>query len=731
MTPCTGEPVPVGKFLFVVVFLVRYDMAAGEQIAEGAPEELLTFAPLEDGNGLEIVDHIERRHVTIETSRSVTPSESSTDLFEFPVRRAISIDIDGLFLPQQLAMIVRNSLGFMVAEVSKGDLRSFPSGVYTLDPGAHIKIYIKFDSGFEVSVSSEGIRIDLDSMSTVHIGMRSHHKQPAATITTTGSVPDLMQAISYFSSALKTTSCERSYPTLRGHPPVLEIGEELSIPPVLTRPETGIRIEIPENYRSVFVTSPLAYYLGARVTSGEEAKLVTEVGFEYPLSPPGQGLVESVERVLKQVFFLDCVTRTEGFFQVNLHERNVIEDVVDLDFAELYEQPIVEQIETYLQLPYDLVEPHLPTWKLTSHVMPSLGNVEVLPFLVNDLALIKIPDSTTPRPSPAQSLTVDEFTRSSGGRLAEPRASVSPAPTPSTVRIQDDESMEQIWLGEGAPLGASKAMLEAFHNRLQREPSDSDIDITVVCNASEMGQERDIVDEVYGSREELPFDVAVHRELTADEMTEVLIEETDFLHYIGHIDAGGFECVDGRLDVSTIDYTGVDTFFLNACSSYEQGMELIKAGSIAGVVTLQDVINSGAERVGRTLARLLNWGFPLRPAMNIARNESIMGGHYLVIGDGSVDIAQTQTGYQGLCELGSTNHGWRLKFRTYPTRDKGPGSIIVPSLDRCDEYFLISGTTREFYLEEDELIEFLLTEEMPIIFEDELLWCSDLLEDLS
>jgi hypothetical protein len=34
----------------------------------------------------------------------------------------------------------------------------------------------------------------------------------------------------------------------------------------------------------------------------------------------------------------------------------------------------------------------------------------------------------------------------------------------------------------------------------------------------------------------------------------------DFLHYIGHIDADGFECRDGRLDVRTLDRVGVDAF---------------------------------------------------------------------------------------------------------------------------------------------------------------------------
>jgi hypothetical protein len=271
-------------------------------------------------------------------------------------------------------------------------------------------------------------------------------------------------------------------------------------------------------------------------------------------------------------------------------------------------------------------------------------------------------------------------------------------------------------------------MIEAFENRLDRIPADGDIDITVVCNEAEMGQERDVVNEVYGSRQELPFDVAIHRELTVDELEDVLKRDADFLHYIGHIDAGGFECTDGRLDASSLERTGVDVFFLNACTSYAQGLNLIKAGSIAGVVTLQDVINSGAERVGMMLARLLNWGFPLRPALNLAQRESIMGGHYLVIGDGSIDIAQPRAGIQGLCDISRDSDDWRLRFQSFPTRSREMGTIVTPNINNCDEIFLISKSTRPYRLEEYELVEYLEVEEMPIRYGGEIMWSSDFLE---
>lgn len=109
-----------------------------------------------------------------------------------------------------------------------------------------------------------------------------------------------MAAISALSSALKTTTCERSYPTLRGHPPRIECGDKLHIPDELSRPETGIRLEVPPSLENVFVAAPLVYYLGAEMVPGEKPRLVTE-RFEYPLDD--FPLEREIERLLKQVFF--------------------------------------------------------------------------------------------------------------------------------------------------------------------------------------------------------------------------------------------------------------------------------------------------------------------------------------------------------------------------------------------------------------------------------------------
>ena len=218
-----------------------------------------------------------------------------------------------------------------------------------------------------------------------------------------------------------------------------------------------------------------------------------------------------------------------------------------------------------------------------------------------------------------------------------------------------------------------------------------------------MADERDVVDEVYASRDELPFDVRVHHDLTRAELRDVLSTEADLLHYIGHIDGEGFECADGKLDATTLAAAGPDAFLLNACQSYEQGAALIEAGAIAGIVTLSDVINSGAVRMGRMLARLLNRGFTVGSALEVAREDSIIGDQYTIIGDSGLSLARTDGGLPNVCVVRQRADGYELEWETHPSTSFGMGSLVIPLLDDIDEYHLWSGDSRTFELTQSEL----------------------------
>jgi hypothetical protein len=682
----------------------------------------VSIASRETNTGLTISDAVERRQYVLDTPTAATPTAVDCDRFWFPVDEAVSVETTSLTLPSVVATYVRTADGEMLAEVDHFDSYDFPTGAYSVELCAPIKLYVYTDGPLTVEAMADSMELRFDDDAEVLVGARSHHKRPEATITTTEDPRDQMAAVSALSSALKTTTCERSYPTLRGHPPTIELGDELDIPDELSPPDTGVRIEIPPTRRYLYPAAPLAYYLGATVEPGAVPRIVTDSGFEHALDSP-RGYEAEVERVLKQTFFFDCVTRTEGYYKVDLHERAAIEHLVDLDFAALYDRSLAEQLEAYLDVPYAVVEDHVPEWKLTTHVDPTPENAELLPFLVNDLAVVRLPQGQSVTPSEAQLAAVDDFTRDDFTRSATDGGTGAPA----LVQPEQTNSLEQAWAGEDAPVGASKASIQAFRNRLDRTASDGDIDITVVCNDDAMGEEGNLAEEVYGSRDDLPFDVTIYRNLSTAALQAVIETEMDFLHYIGHIDDEGFDCSDGKLDVADLDTVGVDAFLLNACRSYDQGMALIERGAIGGVVTLTDVINSGAVRVGKTMVRLLNQGFPLRAALDIAKDQSIVGGQYTVVGDGNMDVAQSDSRTPVLLEVESKGERYELSSRVYPTDSHGMGSITTFPLS--EECYIASGTLETLEVTREELETAVSVENMPLYFDGQLLWSSEL--DLS
>jgi hypothetical protein len=680
-----------------------------------------------DGNqpGLALIDSIDRHRYVVYTSASVTPSVADRDSFEYPVDHAVDIHTGSITLPSVVGINVRDCSGEVLTRTEECADESFPAGRYTLELSAPLKVYLIVESSVHITSDITQTRIDFGTETTVRVGARSHHQSPAATLTTTDDPVDMMRAITAFSSALKTTGVDRSYPSLRGHPPAIELGDDLSIPPELNAPETGITIEIPPEYQYIYVVSSLAYYLGATVVPGTVPKIVTTTGFEHRLDSL-DGFENEVERVLKQCFFLDCLTRTEGNDGINLHERRILDSVLDVPLGELNEQSLSEQIETYLSVPFGDIEPHLPDWKITSHVSPTPDTIETIPFLVHDLAVIKTPreESESAPSNDVESEAIAEFVRD--GALTRSTTDSSPL-SRDYVQPETTDSLEHVWVGDETPLGASKATTTAFQNRLQRSPTQGDITITVVCNESEMDDERAAIDSVYGSRDDLPFDVSVHHELTTDELAIALTTQADFFHYIGHVDPDGFRCSDGLFDARTLDSVGVDAFFLNACQSYEQGMALIDAGAIGGGVTLGNVIDDGAFRIGCTMAGLLNRGFPLRPAMDIASGESLIGHEYLVVGDGGLAIAQAESGIPMLGKIERMEDDqFELTLYMYPTSCHGMGSVSKPYLIEEDEHRLISSGSNTYTLSSLELDGFLGLEQIPIDIDGNVQWSDEI-----
>ncbi|WP_199268476.1 hypothetical protein [Halomarina oriensis] len=689
----------------------------------------MTFVRIERGpdGQLRVRDRIERRRCDLFADRPVTPRPVADEHFAAPVDTAVSVDVAELSYPEVVETYVRDETGAVVHGMRHFETHDLPAGEYSVELCSPIKLYLRVEGPLTIDADGNRTSLTFGRDVEVLLGARSYHERPATTITTTTDPHDVMAAVSHLGSALKTTSPERSFPTLRGHPPGIQLGDELSIPDGLDRPDSGVTIEVPPTLDAVYPVTPLAYYLAASVEPGDDPRLVADE-FEYALDGPN-GFESTVERVLKQVLFLDCVVRTEGYYPVELQERKMVESALPFDLSAVYDRPLAEQLREYLAVPYDTLEPHMPTWKLTSHVEPVAANLETLPFLLDDLSLIRTPDAREVTPAEAQSTAIDSFMRERTTR------SFSSPPTPRLVRPEPTDSLEQAWVGPDVPVGASKVTAAAFRNRLRQEPTEGDLSLAVICNDDTMLDEHETASDVYGSRDSLPFDVTVHRDLTTDRLAEVFAADVDFLHYIGHIDDAGFRCPDGHLDATTLDDVGVDAFFLNACTSYQQGMALIDAGAVGGIVTVADVVNTGATAVGRMLTRMLNAGFPLQAALSVASDESLFGAQYLVVGDGNTEIAQSEAGstsimyFENRPDGGGDRETYEVSFQFYPNRLYGMGSLGTPVLEGYTDSILAGNETPTYSASGRDIRSLLDISSCPVRVDDEWRWSEELPRD--
>jgi hypothetical protein len=683
----------------------------------------IAFRSIAEPPGVEVFDPIEQRHLRIQTGAQVDPERASTDVFRFPVDTAVAIETNCLRFEQREKVHVHDADGDVVTEVQKDSRVEFDDdGQYELGIHSSIQLYCRVDGPFTIDQGFDNFEISFPAATRVTIGARTLHERPAGTIVTTPDERGLADAISLFSSALKTTSPERSFPTLRGHPPLVELGDSFDVPDGIEPTTSDVTIEVPASYQHLLTVAPLSYYLAADVEFGAEPRLVTDDGFVLDLGT-GQAFEDTVARTLKQQFLLDCVVRTEGLFPTELHERKALVDDIPFDLRDTYESSIGERLRRYANVPYEVVEPELPRWPLTAHLPGDPEAVPFLSFVVGDMGVVRNATGDVVTRTPT---TNDGSTKTLDGAAADTAvdgggggAGTVDGDDMALTFVEPDhtgESLEHAWFGDHIPQGASMPTMAAFENQLDRGDRGESIEIAVICNDPHMIDEQTSLEDAYGDRDELPYDVTTKFGLSTDALAEFLMHESvDFLHYIGHAERDGLRCIDGKLDVRELDSVNLQTFLLNACQSQAQAMALVERGAFGGVGTLGDVVNDYAIEIGKLFARLLDLGFPLRSAIDIVSETSTIGQQYIVVGDGSVDMVQSTGGSPLVSEITGEGRFERdVKFTVYPTNYNRLGSTAKMTLESMTDAYVVPAETDSYTIPYDELKEFLAWMTYPV-----------------
>lgn len=570
------------------------------------------------------------------------------------------------------------------------------------------------------------VGIHFQRPSRVQVGFRSRVDRPRHAITVPETFSGMVTAVRHLSAAIDTDAPDKSYPSRRAHPPSIETGPTIEIPEPVRRATTdaAITVAIPPANEPLLVTAPLVYYLQADLHVVERGGARIDAP---TLSTPWRlgrtaPLEVDVARVLERVFFLDCLVRNAGPYGVDLREFDLL-DRLELDADDLYTRPTAERLASYRGAEYRAVAPELPAWHLSTVVAPTLPNVRALPYLLDRLSLVERP---APVPVGRQAAVAESVPLTYASRSAAPGRQPDDRPVRNASRL----GLTQGWLAAGTPIDAFRVTRSAFEHRFRyHRSSDGPRRVVLVINDESMLDERAGVERIYEARSaELSIEVDVAEAVTRAELADVLRSSVDFLHFIGHCEPSGLRCVDGTLAATDVGPTNVQTFFLNACGSFAQGLELVKRGSMAGAVTLHDVLNPEATDVGVAFARLVMYGFSVSHALALASRHSLSNKFYTVVGDGTHRLAQGEDAFP--TELVAERLGpdeFRVQFN-FPHTGV-PGGLAVPVLPAVTEPVL-RGCPYTAVLGRDRFVDFLTDTQIPVVLDGRLYWSTALAAQL-
>ncbi|MFP8888876.1 hypothetical protein ACLI4U_03790 [Natrialbaceae archaeon A-CW2] len=596
-----------------------------------------------------------------------------------------------------------------------------PPGEYVLDIDTEIKTYLRFSGRATIRRTADYSRVvvTFPERTRTILGFRSRHELPADTITVPDTPAGVARGVSCLSASIKTTSPDRTYPTLRGHPPLLETEPSCSSRPTI--PDgSGVELLVPPCYESVFVVAPLAYYLQATVRTehGITPRLrLPSVAREHELEPM-PALERTVEQLLRQCFFLDCLVRNAGPYGSNLAEMSLLR-ALEMDESSLYTATPQERLAAYLDVPFSAIEHRIPPWHLSMYVEPEPDSTDALPYLLDRLSLVFTPQTSRLEGRELVERSLDDFYRGDSRGIGQVASVDIVKPELRGGRVHG-------WLADGVPIDVFKSNVDAYRNRLSylaRESQSSSI--CVVLNDPEMAGERDRVESIYRQRaDELSIDVRVKEGLRTHELASLFETDHAFVHYIGHCETEGFRCPDGSLAASSIDESRVETFFLNACGSYYEGMELIERGSVAGAVTFTQVLNEHALKVGSTFAKLLVHGFSFERAMRLARRRIMMGKDYAVVGDGTHSLTDGDLTLPTTATIQPLDDGgYYVELECYSTRVNG---LYYFPHTNDNEYAYLCGSQASFMMDSTEVAQFLREAKLAVIYDGDVYWSPEL-----
>ena len=627
-----------------------------------------------DGSTLRVRDALHEGALALRAGREVDPQPALTDLFAFPVDDAVSFETDCLCVSSITSATLRDESGDHLGMFS-GHTVEQPRGTYVLGIEGSVKVYVRIPDvaltgGYEsVERDDATLRVTLAEPRTVTVGARSLHERPEATITVPDDPAAFAEALPYLGASIKEFSPERSWPTLRGHPPAISRGESLRVPDGLERPETGVTIRVPTTYASLYEVAPLAYYLGAAVEPAETPELVLANGYVEPLETPEASLAERADAVLRRTLLMDSLVRVGGYFSNSRYEYEAIAGELPFYPPELYDATVSDQLMEYLEVSPSLLDRHLPDRPLRATLRDGPAGAELVPHLVHDLASIAV-DRQESRPSGSADDAV--------GLSAD-----------GAVGCSDDDAVAVGRSARPVPPGETLLVREAYETALDRSPPEAtDAEILIVSGDDDPGAWREVRDAATDGIEPAVAAADLLVDPTVREFDAAIGDGYDLVLCLLSATDGGIACADGVAEPTALGSTPAWGMLLAGSDALGVAASLCERGVVTALATDERPAPGTVGRLLRCLVR----GHSFAVAARFLGREEV--GAYRTVGaqPRSVLLRDGESIPFLLDLTAEAVDGYRVTLWGHPTAENRTGGVCLLHEDVTLDTLQLSGS---------------------------------------
>jgi len=665
-----------------------------------------------DDNQLQFVDTKSGENLLVNADQPVTPHIEWNPDVEWPVVATAQFIAQRIELPESGGVTFIREPDFHHRKTAVEGKTPF-SGESIIEFNLHPKLYVHTEGEGQIVAKQESIGrgdrgrkiLEMDEPTEITVGGRPMVEANLGTLTIPETTEGVRKALDWLGDPIRTDSPARVWPTLRPPTYRIEVGDSFDLPDSDTPSQSGIELALPDSLAYLYPATTAAYYLNAEVVSNQTPELRIPAYDIAKSLPKGEAFVDALRELVDGIFMLDATAREPegvGFYDMSTIGGRAVRntDEFDIDWETVYDWPLNRRIKRYLGDPLSVAADTAPPRPVGFDIAESTAHAPILSDAADWLATVK---THSPR-----SITTGMD------------ALVQPEPL---------DAIHECYVGEGVPKGAERALPEGYQHAQAQRPAQPP-EVVVVYPPDEFDAEGETIRDYYETIPSPDFDLTEYTDLTVAGLRELLENEGSHLHFIGHMTSRGLKCTDGWLDTTTLETVAPLTFFLNGCSSFNQGAALVEQGAAGGIVSRHDIRNRPASDFGTALIRCLGIGTTLGMAVNLATYTNPLSEKYMVIGNGRARMNPT-------VEMDSivnvtrqpAEEAYHIGYVS-PSGSYGhrPGALNTPTAE--DGETVHSNAAQQFTLDESQMARLVEHSSIPMIVDGDLMWPDELRPEL-